>query len=145
MATQTVTFPERQRGKKKSFPAKGSKATHLVHPWCTYITKNWGNTKGEQAGFLMGPSSPEAEGQVCDSQSWKARGCCNLGPRDRIFHQTVSRFPVANQVFLGFWMVDICQECHSLRLSPQRRHMAYLGLCSHSAPMKLSDLDQGGY
>ena len=42
---------------------------------------------------------PEAERQVGDSQSWKARG--NLGPRDGILHQTVSRLPVANQVFLG--------------------------------------------
>ena len=93
----------------------------------------------------MGPPFPEAERRVCDSQSWKARGCCNLSPRDCIFHQTVSRFPVANQVVLGFWMVDICQECHSLRLAPQRRHIAYLALCSHRASMKPSDLDRGGY
>ena len=31
------------------------------------------------------PNSPKAERQVCDSQSRKARGCCNLGPRDSIF------------------------------------------------------------
>ena len=55
----------------------------------------------------------EAERQAGDSQSWKARG--NLGPRDVILHQTMSRFPVANQVFLGSWMVDICQEGCSLR------------------------------
>ena len=39
------------------------------------------------------------------SQSRKARG--NLGPRDGILHQTVSRLPVTNQVFLGSWTVDI--------------------------------------
>ena len=33
-----------------------------------------------------------------NSQSWKARG--NLGPRDSILHQTVSRLPVANK---GSW------------------------------------------
>ena len=49
--------------------------------------------------------SPEAERQAGDSQSWKARG--NLGPRDGILHQTVSRLPVANQVFLGSWTIDI--------------------------------------
>ena len=57
--------------------------------------------------------SPEAERQVGDSQSQKARG--NLGPRASILHQTVSRLPVANQVFLGSWMVDICQEGRSQR------------------------------
>ena len=36
------------------------------------------------------PPSPEAERQVCNSQKWKARGRCNLRPRDCIFHQTVS-------------------------------------------------------
>ena len=41
----------------------------------------------------------EVERQAGDSQ--KARG--NLGPRDSILHQTVSRLPVANQVFLGPW------------------------------------------
>ena len=41
----------------------------------------------------------EAERQVGDCQ--EARG--NLGPRDSILHQTVSRLPVANQVFLGPW------------------------------------------
>ena len=34
----------------------------------------------------------------------------------------LSRLPVANQVFLGSWMVDICQEGRSLRSAPQRRH-----------------------
>ena len=58
-------------------------------------------------------SLTEAERQVDDSQSQKARG--NLGPRDGILHQTVSRLPVANQVFLGSWMVDICQEGCSQR------------------------------
>ena len=47
---------------------------------------------------------PEAERQAGESR--KARG--NLGPRDSILHQIVSRLPVANQVFLRSWMVDIC-------------------------------------
>ena len=46
----------------------------------------------------------EAERQVGYSQSWKVRG--NLDPRDSILQQTVSRPPVANQVFLGSRMVD---------------------------------------
>ena len=43
----------------------------------------------------------EAERQACDSQSLKAMGCSNLGLRDGIFHQTVSRLQVANHAFLG--------------------------------------------
>ena len=39
-------------------------------------------------------------------------------PRDGILHQTASRPPVANQVFLGSWTVDICQEGHSQRSVP---------------------------
>ena len=66
---------------------------------------------------------PEAERQVGDSQRWKTRG--NLCPRDGILHQIVSRLPVANQVFLGSWMVDICQEGCSLRSARQRRHTAH--------------------
>ena len=59
-----------------------------------------------------------------NSQGWKARG--NLGPRDSILYQTASRLPVANQVFLGSWTVDIRWEGHSQRSAPQRRHMAHL-------------------
>ena len=60
--------------------------------------------------LLTGPSLLEAERQVCYSQSWKVRGCRNLGPRDSIFHQTVSRLPVAHHAFLGSWTVDVGQE-----------------------------------
>ena len=76
-----------------------------------------------------------------NSQRRKARGSCNLGPRDHIFHQTVSRLRVDNDIFLGSWTVLICQECHSLRSAPQRRYMAHLGLCPHGAPRKLSRQD----
>ena len=64
--------------------------------------------------------------------------------RDGILHQTVSRLPVANQIFLGFWTVDICQEDHTQRSDVQRRHTAHLRWCSHSAPRKLSGWDQQG-
>ena len=51
-----------------------------------------------------------------------------------MLHQTVSTLPVANQVFLGSWMVDICQECRSQRSAPQRRHTARLKWRSHDTP-----------
>ena len=57
------------------------------------------------------------------------------------FHQTVRRLPVANHIFLGSWMVHICQECHSLRSAPQRRHTIHLGWCLCSTLRKLSGQD----
>ena len=51
----------------------------------------------------------------------------DLSHRDDIIYQTVSRLLVANHVFLGSWMVDICQEGRSLRSAPQRRHTAHPG------------------
>ena len=48
-----------------------------------------------------------AERQACIK---KARGSCNFGSREGIFPQTVSRFPVANKVFLESWTVDIHQK-----------------------------------
>ena len=71
-----------------------------------------------------------------DSQSWKARG--KLSPRDGILYQTASRLPVANQVFLGSWTVDIHQEGHSQRSVPQRRHTAHLTWCTPGTPRRLS-------
>ena len=76
------------------------------------------------------------------SQSRKERG--NLGPRDDILYQTVSRFPVANHVFLGSWMVGIHQEGRSQRSAPQRRHTAHLRWRSHCTPRKLRGWNWGG-
>ena len=75
-------------------------------------------------------------------QSQKERG--KLGPRDGIPYQTVSRLPVANQVFLVSWIVDIHQEGHSQRSAPQKRHTAHLRWHSRYAPRKPSSWDWGG-
>ena len=100
------------------------------------------NTRGELASCRSAHPPLEAERQVGDSQSQRERGY--IGPRDGILHQTVSRPPVANQVFLGSWTVDICQEGHSQRTASQRRHMAHLRRHSRFAHRKLSCWDQGG-
>ena len=68
----------------------------------------------------------------------------NSAPETASLYQTVSRLPVANQVFLGSWMVDIHQEGCSQRSAPQRRHTVHLRQCSHCAPRKLNGWDQGG-
>ena len=68
-------------------------------------------------------------------QSWPERG---------ILYQTVSRLPVANQDFLGFWTVDIHREGHRQRSPPQKRHKAQLRWARLLPPRKLSPWDHGG-
>ena len=91
--------------------------------------------------MLRGPSLPR-DREAGKQQPETDRGCCNLSPRDRICHQTVSWLPVANLIFLGLWTIDICQGCHSLRSAPQRRHMVHLGLCSRGIPRTLNNGDR---
>ena len=61
-----------------------------------------------------------------------------------ILYQTVSRLPVANQDFLGFWMVDIHREGHRQRSALQKRHTAHLRQARLLPPRKLSSWDWGG-
>ena len=100
------------------------------------------NTRGELTYRGLAHPPPEAGRQAGDSQSQKARG--KLGLRDGILYQTARRLPVANQIFLGSWKVDIYQEGRSQRSAPQRGHTALLGWHSYHAPRKLSGWDGGG-
>ena len=74
---------------------------------------------------------PEAERHVCSREAGvqqpepEGKGAISA-PETGKLHQTTSMLPLANHIFLGSWMVDICQEGHSLRSAPQRRHKAYL-------------------
>ena len=61
-----------------------------------------------------------------------------------ILYQTASRHPVANQYFLGFWMVGICREGHSQRSAPKKRCMAHLRQACPLPPRKPSGWDRGG-
>ena len=99
------------------------------------------NTRGELASSGLAHPPPEAERQAGNRQRWKARG--KLGLRDSIFYQTVSRLPVANQVFLGFWTFDNLQEGHSQRSALQSRHTAHLRQRSRCVPRKPSSWDRG--
>ena len=101
------------------------------------------NSKGELAGCIQAPphcwrqSSRQATARV-------GRQGAISAPETGILHQTVSRLPVANQVFLESYEVDIYQEGHGLRSAPQRRHMAHLRWRSCCAPRKQSGWDWGG-
>ena len=128
---------QREREKKReNFPTKSSNLKHsLAH------SQNKGLSEHQRRASQLWICPPllEAERQAGDSQRWKARGY--RGPRDGILHQTLSRLPVANHVFLGSWTVDVCQERHSLRSAPQRRHTVHLRQCSCGTPR--SGQDQG--
>ena len=51
------------------------------------------------------------------------RGKGETQPQTGILYQTVSRLLVANRVFLGSWVVDICQEGHKPEISsPEEMH-----------------------
>jgi len=78
------------------------------------------DTRGELAGCGLAHPPLEAGRQAGHSQSWKARG--KLSPRDGIPYQTANGLPVANQNFLGFWMVDIQWEGCSQISAAQKRH-----------------------
>ena len=91
-----------------------------------------------------GPSSarqPEPEGGNCS-------------PRETLSTKLQAGF-IANQDFLGFWMVDIHREGRSQRSAPQKRYMSSwdgagdktqpstVGDCTHQAPGHLSFSDLG--
>ena len=125
-----------------------------------FIRGDW-NTKvasqeipGITGKFGLGLNKGLSEYQRRDSQLWTSPSLIrgretgrqqpepvggNLGPRDGILYQIVSRLPVANQVFLGSWMVDIWEKS-----APQRRLMTHLRRHSSCAPRKLRGWDWGG-
>ena len=66
----------------------------------------------------------------------------NHGPREASSTKLQASF-IANQDFLGFWVVDIRREGCSQRSAPQKRHKAHLRRCAHCTPRKLSSWDGG--
>ena len=64
-------------------------------------------------------------------------------PQRGVLYQLQAGF-VANQDFLGFWMVDIHQEGRSQRSAPQKRHIAHLRQVCPLLPRKPSCWDRGG-
>ena len=119
----------REREKKReNFLMKSYKLRH-----CRACSQNKGLSKYQRRASQLRTSPSPAGGREAGSlQPEPERG--NLGPRNGILYQTVSRLPVANQVFLRSWMVDIHREGRSQRLAPQRRHMAHLRQHSCCAP-----------
>ena len=88
---------------------------------------------------LYSQQKQDRELTVAQIMNWHAtaragRQRAILDPETSILHQTVSRLPVANNVFLISWTVDIFQAGCSLRSAPQRRHWAHWRWCCSGTP-----------
>ena len=118
--TKQLKPMEWQRDKEKQRPFPLECSNSALWPLVHSPTKDCAlaNTKGEQAGSCL-RLSPVGGREACVQQpELEHKGLhCNLRPRDCISHLAVNRLPVTNHVFLGSWMVHICQEFHSLRLA----------------------------
>ena len=131
-----------QRQEKKTFPSKGSNNTW----WPLLYSHYRGLSKYQRTAswLLYRALSPwRQKDRHVTARAGRQRAAAILAPETTSSNK-LSRLPVANHVFLGSWTVDICQEYRSLRSASQRRHMAYLGLCSHCTPGKPSSQDLGG-
>ena len=130
---------EREREKntqKENFPVKGSNLA---------LSQNKGLSQYQMRASCCVQSSPRHQRQ---RDRWMTartgRQEAISVPGRGIHHQTLSRLPVVNNVFLGSWTVDICQEGCSQKSAPQRRYTAHVRWCSSGTPEKLSGQNQGG-
>ena len=67
----------------------------------------------------------------------------NCSPRE-VSSSKLQTGSIADQEFLGFWMVDICWEGHSQRLALQKRYTAHLRRHACCTPRKPSSWNWGG-
>ena len=136
-----------REGKKKKKERERENIPQKAVMWSLNHSQNKRFSKYQRTASWLwtGPSPPRCRRQRGRHATARARRQEAISaPETGILHQTVSRLPVANHIFMASWMVDICQEGFSLRSTPQRRHMAHLRQCSHSTPRKPSGHDQGG-
>ena len=100
----------------------------------THRTKDWAELAG------CGPAHPSPETGRRGQPETEGG---NHSPREASSTKLQEGF-IANQDFLGFWMVNICWEGHSQRSGPQKRHTAHLRRCTGCTPRKPSVRDKGG-
>ena len=110
------------------------KSPNLRH--CQACSQNKGLSRASQLRTSPSPAKDRLAGQPELEEG-------NLGPRVASATKLQAGF-IANQDFLGFWMVNIHWEGHSQRSVPQKRHMAHLRRRTHCTPRKLSGWDRGG-
>ena len=107
--------------------------------YCCLCSQNKGSkdhaqiTKESKSAAFNGPPSLEEERQVHNNRCRK-QGAAAISAPETTPPAKLSGPPVTNQVFLGSWMVHICQEYYSLRPAWRRKCTAHLGLCPRSTP-----------
>ena len=89
---------KRKERERQNFPVKSS---NLRHCQPTHRTKDWANTRGELASSRLAHPLLEAERQVGNSQSQKGAISAPEMASSTKPSSTMSRLPVANEVFLG--------------------------------------------
>ena len=124
-------YPEREREKEReNYPVKSPNLRH-----CQACSQNKGLRKHQRRASQMQTSpSPAGDKQSGGRQPDPERG--NHGPREASSTK-LQADSIANQEFLGFWMVDICRKGCSQRPAPQKRHTAHLRrhtLCTSRKP-----------
>ena len=104
---------EREKRERKNYPMKSPNLRHhQARPQNKGLSRtSWLRTGPSTAGDRQARAA-RAEGGNC-------------GPREASCSKLQADF-IANQDFLGFWIVDIRQEGRSQRSAPQKRPMAYL-------------------
>lgn len=96
-----------QRDKKRPFPQK---ALMLHSDPVTLTNKGLSEYQRKARQVLYRALPPwRQRSRHVTARAGRARGYCNIDPRDYLFHQTVNRLSVATQVFRGSWTADICQ------------------------------------
>ena len=137
------TGPECPEGNLRELTWDSNPDCGIAIPWkaLTYDTarpshrtKDWAELVG------CGPAHPPPETGRRGSPELEGG---NHGPREASSTKLQAGF-VANQDFLGFWMVDICREGCSQRSAPQKRHTAHLRRHTSCTPRKPSGRDRGG-
>lgn len=120
--------------KQKTFPPWEGSNTELSSLVLSRIKdRALANTKEESAGFHLGPSPDrtevtdhalKSERWVHNSQGLKAKGGCNLSPRDCISCQAVSRLPTPTCD--PVWSISGRHVITAPETSSLRRHMIHL-------------------
>ena len=159
---------EREKGERERERELSRQSSNLRHSQTCSQNKELNKHQRSVSWLRTGPSPAGGREAGRWQPDLEGEGI-HLSPRDGILHQTVSRLLVANQVFLGSWMVDIHQEGRSQRSAPQKkntghawegaltahlgnrgpgtqgviRRTVHLGECTRRAPGRLSCLDLG--
>ena len=126
---------ERER---ENFPVRSSNLRYSLA-----YSQNKGLSEYQRRASWLRTGSPPYQRQIGWQSTARARRWGAISAPEMASSTKQGRLPVSNQVFLGSWKADICQEGHSLRSSPQKRHKAHMRRCSHLVPWKTNSWDAG--